>query len=177
VIGKRYGRFRLQKFSWISIGSGLLVAFLLCGCTGNGNASIATSLTPSGSPSQSPVTPLPSGAVAALCGDFAKIQSRLPPLLARLSSDQESKPRYQRDQVVIAELTQSLYADASSFALAGQEDVFELANRLSAHLNRLVYGYFMYEVPSQIEPAVIPLVRQDLDDVSSQLNAGLLRCP
>ena len=120
--------------------------------------------------------PLPSGAIGSLCGDFAAIRKRLPDILSRLSTGQESKRHYSKDQIVIDGLSQQLYADASEFALAGREDVFELANRLSSHLNRLVYGYFMYEVPSQIDPSAVPLVHQDLDDVRSQLVAGLLPC-
>jgi hypothetical protein len=162
----------------MSIASGLLVAFLLVGCSGNGSGSVATSPAQSSTHGQLSATPapLPSGAIGSLCRDFDTIQKRLPPILARLSTGQESKQRYSEDQIAIDGLSQQLYADAGDFALAGREDVFELANRLSSHLNRLVYGYFMYEDPSQIEPSVVPLVRQDLDTVSSQLDAGLLPC-
>jgi hypothetical protein len=179
VVGKRYGRFRLPKFRTMSIAPGLLVAFLLAGCSGNGSGSVATSPAPSTTHGQLSTTPTPlsSGAIGSLCRDLAAIRKRLPAILTRLSTGQESKQRYGEDQIVIDALSQQLYADASVFALAGREDVFELANRLSSHLNRLVYGYFMYEDPSQIDPSVVPLVHQDLDDVSSELGAGLLPCP
>jgi hypothetical protein len=124
-----------------------------------------------------PATPSPS-AMAMVCGDFSEIDSVVPPILDRLANGRESTPQYTKDEVVIDELSQRLYADASAFAdMPPASRVFELSNRLSVDLNHLVYGYFMFVSPDQVAPADIPPVRADLAAIRDAITAGEFACP
>ena len=134
-----------------------------CGATGRANVP------------PSPGTPPPS-AMAKVCQDYADIKSAMPPILDRLANGAESSGQYMQDELVIDGLSQRLYADASAFARVAGSRVFELSNRLSVDLNHLVYGYFMFTDPSQVDASDVAHVGADLAAIDEAMAAGEFTC-
>jgi hypothetical protein len=112
-----------------------------------------------------------------VCRDLDRLGTVLPPILDRLGDKTETKSRYGEDQVLLNRLSQSLYDHASVFAEGTDpHEVFATANNLSVDVNKLLYGYFMFVSPDQVQPQDVAAVRTDLGDIHQRIASGSLPC-
>jgi hypothetical protein len=132
--------------------------------------------TPGATP-PSPAASVSPRAMKTVCMDLDRLGTVLPPILDRLSGRTETKGQYGKDQVRLNRLSQALYDHASVFTSGTDpHEVFATANNLSVDVNKLLYGYFMFVSPDQVQPRDVTAVRTDLADIHQRIASGSLPC-